>query len=190
MIAGCASLPPLEGRTAKSVFADTAGTRLGRAVAVAVEANTGKTGVHPLLNPHDAFAARMNRPMHSKPFTVDKQVSVVGGRNICNEYFGAGSGIIFADLDVIAVGTAVPEVSKEFDLYWSSPSAYPAASFVRTPGPDGTANLEARFASMRARRSMNSPAQARRRPCTRRRSPWTAAVSSWARSTSTSARRD
>ena len=88
--------------------------------------------------------------MHNKSFTVDNQVSIVGGRNIANEYFGAGSGVVYADLDVIAVGAAVPEVSKEFDLYWNSPSAYPAASFVGAPGPDGAANLEAKFASTRA----------------------------------------
>ena len=93
---------------------------------------------------------RVNRRMHNKSFTVDNQVSVVGGRNIANEYFGAGSGVVFADLDVIAVGAAVREVSKEFDLYWNSPSAYPAASFVGAPGPDGAANLEAKFAATRA----------------------------------------
>ena len=73
---------------------------------------------------------RVNRRMHNKSFTADNQVSIVGGRNIGNEYFGAGSGVGFADLDVIAVGPAVRDVSKEFDLYWNSPSAYPAASFV------------------------------------------------------------
>ena len=93
---------------------------------------------------------RVNRRMHNKSFTVDNQVSVVGGRNIANEYFGAGSGVVYADLDVIAVGAAVREVSKEFDLYWNSPSAYPAANFVGAPGPDGAANLEAKFASTRA----------------------------------------
>ena len=32
--------------------------------------------------------ARLNRRMHNKSFTVDNQVTVVGGRNIGNEYFG------------------------------------------------------------------------------------------------------
>ena len=36
---------------------------------------------------------RLNRRMHNKSFTADNQVSVVGGRNIGNEYFGAGSGV-------------------------------------------------------------------------------------------------
>ena len=55
--------------------------------------------------------ARLNRRMHNKSFTVDNQISIVGGRNIGNEYFAAGTGVAFADLDVIAVGAAVRSVS-------------------------------------------------------------------------------
>jgi putative cardiolipin synthase len=94
--------------------------------------------------------ARVNRRMHNKSFTVDNQVSVVGGRNIGNEYFAAGSGVAFADLDVIAAGAAVADVSKEFDLYWNSASAYPAGSIVGAPRPEDAANLQAQFASIRA----------------------------------------
>jgi len=93
---------------------------------------------------------RVNRRMHNKSFTADNQASVVGGRNIGNEYFGAGGDIGFADLDVIALGSAVREVSKEFDLYWNSPSAYPAAGLVGAPGPDAVAELEAKFAATHA----------------------------------------
>ncbi len=81
--------------------------------------------------------ARLNRRMHNKSFTADNQVTVVGGRNIGDEYFGAGDGMLFADLDVAAVGTAVGDVSKEFDLYWNSASAYPAASLIGSSGPQG-----------------------------------------------------
>jgi len=94
--------------------------------------------------------ARVNRRMHNKSFTVDNQVSVVGGRNIGDEYFGAGTGVAFADLDVIAVGAAPRDVSREFDLYWNSPSAYPAASVVRAQAADDAGDLKARFASTRA----------------------------------------
>ena len=59
LAAGCATLPPPEGRTATSTIADTAETRLGRAVAPAVAANPARTGVHPLAEPRDAFAARV-----------------------------------------------------------------------------------------------------------------------------------
>ena len=33
---------------------------------------------------------RLNRRMHNKSFTVDNQVSIIGGRNVANEYFEAG----------------------------------------------------------------------------------------------------
>src|SRR3954454_8458110 len=85
--------------------------------------------------------ARLNRRMHNKSFTADNQVSVVGGRNIGNEYFGAGDGIGFVDLDALAIGPAVLEVSRQFDLYWNSASAYPAAGFVGAAPPDGSAAL-------------------------------------------------
>jgi putative cardiolipin synthase len=93
---------------------------------------------------------RVNHRMHNKSFTADNQASVVGGRNIANEYFGAGTGIVFADLDVLVVGAAVRDVSKEFDLYWNSPSAYPAAGLVGAPGPEGATSLKATFAATRA----------------------------------------
>ena len=73
---------------------------------------------------------RLNQRMHNKSFTADNQASVVGGRNIANEYFGAAGAIGFADLDVVVVGPVVQEVSTQFDRYWNSASAYPAAEFV------------------------------------------------------------
>ncbi len=93
---------------------------------------------------------RVNRRMHNKSFTVDNQVAIVGGRNIGNEYFAAGSGVAFADLDVIAVGVAVSDVSKQFDLYWNSPSAYPLALLVRAAPSDSATKVEEMFSSARA----------------------------------------
>ena len=88
---------------------------------------------------------RVNRRMHNKSFTADNQVSIVGGRNIGNEYLGAGE-LAFTDLDVVVVGPAVRDVSRAFDLYWNSPSAYPASNIVAGIGPDAVARLQARFA--------------------------------------------
>ena len=79
--------------------------------------------------------SRLNRRMHNKSFTVDNQVAVVGGRNIGDEYFQAGQGATFADLDVLAIGNVVREVSSLFDRYWSSASAYPAASILGATVP-------------------------------------------------------
>jgi len=70
--------------------------------------------------------ARLNRRMHNKSFTADNQATVVGGRNVGDEYFGATHDVLFADLDVIAVGPVVKEVSNAFDRYWASGSSYPA----------------------------------------------------------------
>jgi putative cardiolipin synthase len=74
--------------------------------------------------------ARLNRRMHNKSFTVDNQVTIVGGRNIGDAYFGAADDVLFADLDVMAIGPAVQAVSQDFDRYWNSPSAYPIAALV------------------------------------------------------------
>jgi len=73
---------------------------------------------------------RLNRRMHNKSFTVDDQVTIVGGRNIGNEYFGAGDAPLFVDLDVLAIGPIVHEVSEDFDRYWASASAYPAGLLI------------------------------------------------------------
>jgi putative cardiolipin synthase len=237
---GCAGLPSLEGRTVTLALVETDSTRLGRAVAPHAARHPGRSGIHPLPVPVDAFAARVllahaaeksldvqyyiwrgdqagnlllealwraaergvrvrlllddigtagldatiadldahpgievrlynpvvhrnvrainylvdftrvNRRMHNKSFTADNQATIVGGRNVGNEYAGAGSGVVFEDLDVVAVGPVVREVSKAFDLYWNSASAYPAASLVGRAAEDAGARLEARFAGTRA----------------------------------------
>ncbi len=77
---------------------------------------------------------RANRRMHNKSFTADNQAAIVGGRNVGDEYFGATDGVLFSDLDVLVVGTVVPEVSQDFDRYWASPSAYPVQAIVPAVG--------------------------------------------------------
>jgi putative cardiolipin synthase len=69
--------------------------------------------------------------MHNKSFVVDNQVAVVGGRNIGDEYFAAGEGVAFVDLDALLTGAVVPTVSSQFDRYWNSASAYPARQFLQ-----------------------------------------------------------
>jgi len=93
---------------------------------------------------------RLNRRMHNKSFTADNHATIVGGRNVGDEYFGAGEGMVFADLDVIAFGRVVGEVSDAFDQYWNSASAYPAELILDRALPDGVEKLEANFAAVRA----------------------------------------
>jgi putative cardiolipin synthase len=74
---------------------------------------------------------RINRRMHNKSFTADGQISIVGGRNIGDEYFGSSETLNFADLDVALIGPVVKEVSDEFDLYWNNQSSIPMAAISR-----------------------------------------------------------
>lgn len=73
---------------------------------------------------------KVTRRMHNKSFTVDNQATVVGGRNIGNEYFEANPDLEFADLDVLAMGPIVREVSTSFDDYWNSELSYPLSALV------------------------------------------------------------
>ena len=68
----------------------------------------------------------VTRRMHNKSFTVDNQVTILGGRNIGDEYFEADPDLSFSDLDVVAIGPVVKEVSASFDKYWNDELAYPA----------------------------------------------------------------
>lgn len=64
---------------------------------------------------------RVDRRMHNKQLTVDQRFSIVGGRNIGDEYFGTGDDSAFADLDVLVEGPAVAELEAVFEEYWQSP---------------------------------------------------------------------
>jgi len=66
-----------------------------------------------------------NRRMHNKSFTVDNQISVVGGRNIADEYFQLKTGSVFVDFDVLALGPIAAEISESFDIYWNHSRAVP-----------------------------------------------------------------
>ena len=79
--------------------------------------------------------ARTNRRMHNKSFTADNQATIVGGRNVGDEYFGARQDVLFVDLDVLAIGPVVNEVSNDFERYWTSASACPAERVLPTVSP-------------------------------------------------------
>lgn len=74
---------------------------------------------------------RLNRRMHNKSFTADNRATILGGRNIGDEYFKVNDDTIFADLDILATGRVVTEVSQDFDRYWASHSAYNATSIIK-----------------------------------------------------------
>ena len=65
----------------------------------------------------------LGKRMHNKTFTVDGYASILGGRNIGDEYFAANNDMQFVDYDILAVGKIVPKVYRSFDIYWNSPLA-------------------------------------------------------------------
>jgi putative cardiolipin synthase len=93
--------------------------------------------------------SRLNHRMHNKSLTADTQATIVGGRNVGDEYFGAAQDMVFADLDVLGVGPIAGEVARAFDAYWNSASAYPAASLIGAAKPGAVPALEAKFAAVR-----------------------------------------
>ena len=242
VLAGCATLPSLDGRTHTAALPDTGETRFGQAAGPLVSEHPGQSGLLRLSNGRDAFAARvrladiaersldvqyyiwhndltgtlllaalrraadrgvrirlllddhgtrglddvvrtlvahrnievrlfnpfatrgwrgpesvlefarLNRRMHNKSFTADNQVTIVGGRNVGDSYFGAEAGLLFLDLDVLAIGPVVTDVSRDFDGYWASESSYPAERLL-APAPEP---LNESIAA-EARRIENSP---------------------------------
>ncbi len=77
-------------------------------------------------------SVRLNRRMHNKVFIADDQIGITGGRNIGDEYFGAGHDLAFVDLDVVAAGAIVDALSKSFDQYWNCEAAVPASALPVT----------------------------------------------------------
>lgn len=228
---GCSTLPSLVNRTASTAIINTGNTKLGQRISPLVESHPGKSGIYPLPDARDAFAARallaqaaertldlqyyiwhgdmsgtlllnavrdaadrgvrvrlllddhgtsgidttlaaldshpsievrlfnpfvirnprginylfdffrLNRRMHNKSFTADNQVTIIGGRNVGDEYFGATDGLLYVDLDVMAVGPVVSEMSKDFDRYWASKSSYPVAGLLPAISPARIAEI-------------------------------------------------
>ncbi|MEH6519533.1 MAG: phospholipase D family protein [Halioglobus sp.] len=85
--------------------------------------------------------SRINRRMHNKSFTVDNQITLIGGRNIADEYFGAREDAKFGDLDVLGIGPIVQDVSSMFDTYWRHERSAAIGAFAKMP-EDPAAELE------------------------------------------------
>lgn len=103
----------------------------------------------------------VTRRMHNKSFTVDNQAAILGGRNIGDEYFDAHPHLAFADLDVIAIGPVVVDVSSAFDLYWNSELSYPATVLRgKSPTPEEIKTLRGQLDEFVARQKDSPYVQA------------------------------
>jgi phosphatidylserine/phosphatidylglycerophosphate/cardiolipin synthase-like enzyme len=76
-------------------------------------------------------AQRIQQRMHNKLFLADNVLGVTGGRNLGDAYFGKGEKDNFVDLDVLAAGPIVQDMSRSFDQYWNNERAFPVQSLVK-----------------------------------------------------------
>ena len=74
--------------------------------------------------------SRVQQRMHNKLFIADNAMGIAGGRNLGDAYFGHDSSGNFVDLDVLAAGPIVQDLSRSFDSYWNNERAYPVQSLV------------------------------------------------------------
>ena len=82
---------------------------------------------------------RINHRMHNKLFVADNAIAITGGRNIGDQYFTRDPNSNFIDLDVVAAGPIVPQLSASFDAFWNSKYAYPIASVAAPVETEGVA---------------------------------------------------
>ncbi len=74
---------------------------------------------------------RLNRRMHNKLWVTDNVVAITGSRNLGAEYFSVGTPFNFYDIDLLATGPIVNQLSQAFDAFWNSSSAVPIEAISR-----------------------------------------------------------
>ncbi|XPV69814.1 MAG: phospholipase D family protein [Halarcobacter sp.] len=82
-------------------------------------ANIGKNIFDKIINLSTDFH-KLNQRMHNKTFTVDGKVSITGGRNIADEYFGYDHKYNFRDRDVLLVGGITKKIQDSFNEFWQN----------------------------------------------------------------------
>ncbi|MBL0391785.1 phospholipase D family protein [Ramlibacter monticola] len=107
---------------------------------LAFEPNVEVRLFNPLTGPRDNMigrvltslhdAGRMQKRMHNKLFLADNAWGITGGRNLGDRYFGSGDKQNFVDLDVLAAGRIVGDMSASFDRFWNDELAYPVQTLL------------------------------------------------------------
>jgi len=81
---------------------------------------------------------RIDHRMHNKSMVADNRAAIVGGRNLADEYFGEHPTGNFRDMDLIALGPIVQDISGAFDMYWNSPWSLDAQAIFARRSVTGT----------------------------------------------------
>lgn len=69
-------------------------------------------------------------------------MTIVGGRNIGDAYFGAGEQPLFSDLDVMAIGPVVKDVADDFERYWHCRSVSTLQNVLEMSESDSSQRIE------------------------------------------------
>lgn len=73
---------------------------------------------------------RLNHRMHNKAMIIDGLATIIGGRNIGDEYFNTGLNPHYNDLDVLTIGKVTADIADNFDLFYNSTLAIPAQHII------------------------------------------------------------
>lgn len=73
---------------------------------------------------------RIQKRMHNKLFIADNVIGIIGGRNLGDAYFGGDGKSNFIDLEVLAAGRVVRDMSASFDRFWNDELAYPMQTLI------------------------------------------------------------
>jgi putative cardiolipin synthase len=74
-----------------------------------------------------------NQRMHDKTAIFDGLAGITGGRNMADEYFDFDHEYNFRDRDVLLLGAAVQDMSKNFEEFWQSSLAVPVEQLLEKP---------------------------------------------------------
>jgi len=72
----------------------------------------------------------INQRMHDKTAIFDGIAGITGGRNMADEYFDYDLEYNFRDRDVLLLGTAVSDMTENFEEFWSSELVVPVEQLL------------------------------------------------------------
>jgi len=84
----------------------------------------GKSLLYRVFNAITDFRG-VNQRMHDKTAIFDGIAGITGGRNMADEYFDFDLQYNFRDRDILLLGQAVTDMSRNFEEFWNSSLAVP-----------------------------------------------------------------
>jgi putative cardiolipin synthase len=103
-----------------------------------------------IKNSATSFRA-VNQRMHDKTAIFDGVAGITGGRNMADEYFDFNHHYNFRDRDILLLGSAVKDMSENFEEFWDSEYAVPVEQILADEAQDiGAADVQEYAAELHA----------------------------------------